>query len=136
MITIGPGVVEWVAKRTNEYGNFGAAQGIGWLSGGEIVAGVVFNDFNGPNVCGHIAAVPGCRWLTRKFLAVMFDYPFRQLGVRRITAMVGEGNADSRRWLEHVGFSCEARLAGAHPTGDLLIYRILREECKWLTLPI
>ena len=131
-LIIGAGVVEWVAKRTNEYGNFGAAQGIGWQKDGEIVAGVVFNDYNGVNCCMHVAAVPGARWLRREYLWTCFDYPFRQLKVRRVTGLVGEGNLEARRFDEHLGFRLETTLEQAHPTGNLLVYRMFEEDCKWI----
>lgn len=129
MIACGPDVVAWVAKQTNDFGNFGCAVGIGWLVDGEIVAGVAYNEFNGPNINAHIAVT---RPLTREFVRVIFDYPFNQAGVNRVTCLIGEDNTKSRRLCEHFGFTEEARLAGAHPGGDLIIYRLLRNECKWL----
>lgn len=135
MIVIGQGVVEWVAKRTNEFGNFGAAQGIGWLREGKIIAGTVYADWNGPNVMGHIASDGSKTWLTREFLAVMFDYPFVQLKVNRITATIGSGNVASRRFVAHLGFGLETTLKGAHPSGDLLVYRLWRQDCRFLREP-
>lgn len=134
MLTIGPHVVDWVAKKTNEHGNFGAAVGIGWLKGGAISAGVVFNEYNGPSICMHVASDGSKRWLCREFLRVSFDYPFNQARVNRITSPVGEGNAPARKFIEHIGFTLETRLRGAHPTGDLLVYVMWRDDCKWLRL--
>ena len=131
MLIIGPGVVEWVAKRTHEFGNYGAAQGIGWKDKGEIVAGVVYSDFNGVNCLMHVAAV-GSRWLRREYLWTCFDYPFNQLKLRRVTGLVGEGNKQARRFDEHLGFELETTLKLAHPSGDLLVYVMWREKCRWL----
>lgn len=135
MLHIGPDVVPWVAKRTNEFGNFGAAVGIGWKKGGELVAGVAYCEWNGPNVVCHIASDGSKRWATREFLRVIFDYPFRQLKVGRITVCVGKGNRPSRRFVEHLGFTHEATLEGAHPSGDLLVYRLRRQDCRYLRWP-
>ena len=132
-LLIGPSVVSWVAKRTNEYGNFGCAQGIGWKRDGQIVAGVAYAEWNGPNVVCHIASDGSRRWLTREYLRTIFDYPFRQLGVKRITVCVGEGNSDSRRFVIHLGFGLETTLRSAHPTGDLLVYAMFKESCKWIS---
>ena len=129
-LIVGPDVVNWVAKQTNEYGNFGCAVGLGWMRDGEMVAGVAFNDYNGPNICAHIAITNGR--IERPFLKVIFDYPFNQAKVSRITCMVGEGNVKSRNLCERFGFTEEARLSGAHSTCDLLIYRMRRDECRWL----
>ena len=132
MLVMGQGVVEWVAKRTNEYGLFGGgAQALGWERDGGLVVGVVYADWNGPNVVCHIAA-EGRNWLVREYLWTIFDYPFRQLKVKRITVTVGEGNTRSRRFVEHLGFELEATLKLAHPTGDLVVYRLFREHCRWL----
>lgn len=131
MIVTGPDVVAWVARQTNDFGNFGCAVGIGWQRDGELVAGVAYNEFNGPNINAHIAAA---RALTRQFVRAIFDYPFNQAKVHRVTCLVGEGNAKSRRLCRHFGFTEETRLAGAHASGDLIVYRMLRNECKWLEL--
>ena len=133
-LVIGKEVVSWVARRTNEFGGFGTDIGIGWERGSYLVAGVAYADWNGPNVVCHIAA-EGKRWATRQYLWTIFDYPFNQLKVDRITVCVGEGNAASRRFVEHLGFTMEAELAGAHSTGHLRIYRLWRDECRYLRAP-
>ena len=132
--------MEWVARQTNEFGDFGCATGIGieenigrpaW----RIIAGVAYAEWNGVNVVCHIASDGSRQWLTRKYLWMIFDYPFRQLKVKRITVCVGEGNADSRRLVEHFGFELEAKLEKAHPTGDLLVYRMREPQCRYLREP-
>ena len=132
-LVVGLEVVDWVAKRTNEFGRFGSDIGIGWQKEGRLVAGVVYADWNGPNVVCHIASDGSKRWATRAYLNVIFDYPFRQLGCRRITALVGEGNSASRRFVQHLGFELETTLEAAHPTGDLLIFRMWKRGCKWIS---
>lgn len=134
MILTGQVVVRWIAARTNEYGNFGAAHGIGLgKHPGALVAGVAYAEWNGVNVVCHIASDGSKRWLTREYLRTIFDYPFNQLGCKRITVCVGEGNTASRRFVLHLGFSLETTLQGAHPTGDMLIFRMRREECRWIS---
>jgi RimJ/RimL family protein N-acetyltransferase len=131
-LVVGRGVVEWVAKRTNEFGNFGTDAGIGWLKNGEIVAGVAYADWNGVNVLAHIASDGYKRWMTRQYLWTIFDYPFQQLKVNRITCLIGQDNKASIRLCEHFGFSLETTLKGAHPSGDLLVYVLWKKDCGWL----
>lgn len=147
MIVVGKNVVEWVARKTNEFGNFGTDIGIGWAKPplcfephtyagfdsayGNLVAGVAYANWNGVNIEAHIASDGSKRWLTREYLWTIFDYPFRQLKVKRITLCIGEGNKDSRRFAEHLGFERETTLVAAHPTGDLLIYRMTKDMCRW-----
>lgn len=132
MIVTGPEVVSWVATRTNEFGNFGAAVGIGVERDGQLIAGVVYNEYNGVNCNMHVAAIPKSNWLHRATLWHFFNYPFNTLRVNRVTALVGEGNTKSRRLIEGVGFSLETTLEAAHPTGRLLIYRMFTRECRWI----
>lgn len=134
MIIFGGRVVEWVAKQTADFGNYGAAAGIGVERDGQIIAGVVYNDWNGVNANQHCAALPGSNWMSKALLWYAFDYPFNQLHCKRITGLVGEGNAAARRLNEHLGLVEETRLKDAHPTGDVIVYRMTREMCRWLQL--
>ena len=129
-IIAGQQVVDWVAKRTSEFGSYGAAVGIGIAADGEIIAGVAYNDYNGAQMCMHVAALPRALWLDRSTLAAFFGYPFKH--VNRVTALVGEGNKPSRRLVEGVGFELECSLRDAHPTGRMLVYRMFRNQCKWI----
>jgi RimJ/RimL family protein N-acetyltransferase len=131
-LVLGKGVVEWIASRTGEFNCFGTDVGIGWVKHGKIVAGVAYANWNGVNVECHIASDGSRRWLTRQYLWTIFHYPFCQLGVKRITVCVGEGNADSTRFVKHLGFKLEAKLKDAHPTGDLQIFRMFANECRFL----
>lgn len=131
MIVIGKHVVKWVASKTAEYGDFGTDVGIGWERNSELVGGVAYANWNGVNVEAHVASDGTKRWLNRQYLWTIFDYPFVQLNCKRITICIGEGNKDSRRFAEHLGFELEAELKDAHPSGHLLIYRMFKEDCRW-----
>lgn len=133
-LVIGDGVLDWVAKKTNDYGRFGGGTAIGWARHGEIIAGVCYCDWNGPNVVCHIASDGSKKWLTKQYLWTIFDYPFNQLHCERITVAVGEGNGASRNFVRKLGFELEARLSKAHPTGDLLIFRMFKHDCRWIRL--
>lgn len=133
MLVVGKEVVEWVARKTNEFGSFGSETGIGWSKDGAIVAGVVYADWNGPNVVCHIASDGSRRWLNRTYLWAMFDYPFNQLKANRITVCIGHGNTASRNFVVHLGFELETTLQAAHPTGDLYIYRMWKKGCQWIS---
>lgn len=134
-IVIGQTVVEWVAKQTNEFGNFGCAQGIGLERDGRLVAGVAYAEWNGVNIVCHIASDKTRRWANRDFLWMIFDYPFNQLKAKRITVCVGSGNKDSIRFVEHLGFQFETYLREAHPTGNILVYYMRKPHAqRWLSL--
>jgi len=110
--------------------------GVGFLleEDGCATAGVLFDGWNGSSICMHVAAVPGKRWMTREYLRVCFDYPFRQLQASKILGLVGEKNVAARRFDEHLGFVLEATLKDAHPDGDLLVYTMTPGQCRWLNM--
>ena len=119
----------WVAKKIGFDWFEGRATAIGRIKNGEIVAGVVYEDYNGANVMCHIAG--SGNWASREFLSIIFDYPFNQLQCKRITAVVVQSNEKSRRLVEHLGFEVEANLRDAHPDGDLIVYRMTADKCRW-----
>ena len=45
---------------------------IGLERDGALVAGVLFEGFNGQNIWMHVAAEPGGRWMSRRFLGACF----------------------------------------------------------------
>lgn len=122
------------------HGAFVAGRGVALVDVNEeehsarIVAGVWFEGFNGANLNIHVAAEPGSRWMTREFLWFTFHYAFEQCNAKRLTGWVEETNYVARRFDEHLGFTLETRLKDAAPQGDLLVYVMRREDCRWLNL--
>lgn len=123
----------FVAERMGIAG-WSNAVGIGLEENGELIAGVTFDYYNGASICMHVAAVEGRRWMTREYLWFCFYYPFEQLGVKRITGLVPETNMDARRFDEHLGFKLETRLKDAAPDGDVLVYAMFKEDCRFLRM--
>jgi RimJ/RimL family protein N-acetyltransferase len=127
-------VIKFVGERVDE-NDFGSSIGIGQYKDGKIIAGVVYNLYNGPSICMHVAAEPGTRWLTRDFLFRVFAYPFIQLGCNRVTGLVRTDNMEARRFDEHLGFKQEGVIRkGASDGTDMILYGMLMEECRWLEL--
>lgn len=132
-IVIGRPVVEWVAARTGEYGNFGAAVGFGVERESKIIGGAVFNDFNGASIQIHTAS-EATDWLTRRFLWMLFDYAFNQAKVNVIISLAGEKNVNAIRFGLDIGFEHKYEIPDAHPEGKLLIRTMRRDQCRWLDL--
>ena len=130
-VVFGAPVVAFVDQRNGGTPDSTAA-GIGLEEDGVLIAGVKFDNFNHASVCMHVAAVPGKRWMTREYLWTSFDYPFNQLKVRKILGLVAETNTVARRFDEHLGFSLEATIKDASPDGDLLIYSMTKDRCRFL----
>jgi RimJ/RimL family protein N-acetyltransferase len=120
----------WVSKKTGGSWCDGRGQAIGKVVDGKLVAGVLYEDFNGANVVCHIAGEG--QWADRRFLAVIFDYPMNQLKVNRITVPIVSTNYKSIRLVEKMGFQLECTLKNAAPNADMLLYCMFKNECKYL----
>ena len=70
--------------------------------------------------------------MTPQFLAVIFDYPFRQLGVGKVICPIVETNKRSIRLCRKMGFEREATLRDSHPDGDMFLYSMKRENCRFI----
>jgi hypothetical protein len=135
-----------VAQPKEEIANFvssviGAGQHLAWdkfsalalIDDRRILAGVIYTQYSPANICMHVAAIPGRYWLCPEFLHAVFHYPFGELGLRRVTGLVPRKNADARRFDEHLGFVLEGCMEDALPDDALLIYGMLKKDCKWIS---
>ncbi len=120
----------WVCQRAGGSWINGQGSAIGKLVNGELVAGVLYENFSGTNIVTHIAGEGN--WADRYFLGIIFQYPFLGLKVNRITAPICETNTKSIALAEKFGFNLEAKLRGATSKGDLLLYVMFKDECKYL----
>lgn len=131
-----PKVSEWVSDRA--LGRVlppSIVTSIGVIRDGMIVGGVIFQDYTGRDgsVKIHVASIDK-RWITPDMLWVTFDYPFNQLGVRKLIGEVPSYNHMAIKFDEKVGFKKIATIEGVFPNGDLLVYEMKREDCRWLNL--
>ena len=122
-------ISEFVYSHIGLYGKPSNFTAIGLEQDGKIIAGVVYADYNGSNITASIA-VDGR--LTPEFIWFMFYYPFMQAGAKRITACVETNNYKSQRFVEKLGFELEFSMKRAGRFGDLLIYRMFHDNCKYL----
>jgi RimJ/RimL family protein N-acetyltransferase len=73
------------------------------------------------------------RILSRQVLAYIASYVFRTLGCRRCETEIDVANERSWHNVERLGFTREGTKRGAaRDGGDVYLYGMLKEECKWL----
>ena len=99
-------VAAFVAARIKAARGFGDCAAVAWVDGDELVAGTVYHNWypeHGTIELSSAAKHP--RWLTRKSLRQMFDYPFNQLGCQMVVLRVGEHNARMRNIARRFGFA-------------------------------
>jgi len=97
---------------------------------GKLVAGAVFSGHNGAHIILSLACL---KPMNRKFIAMMFDYPFNKAGVNRITAFIRSDNLKSINLALRHGFVLESTLEQATLGADLLVYRLFKKDCRFLT---
>lgn len=127
-------VARWVGDHVG-IKDFGPCAAIGIMRDDELIAGVVYNNWRHPFDPGLIEATMAStthRWCNRATLAVIFGYPFNQLGCRRVTLTTEAKNQPVRAFLCHLGFREEGVIRQGFPTDDAVIYGMLRGECRWL----
>lgn len=122
----------WIAERARGTWVPGQGTAVGFYRDGRLIAGVSYSMWNGANVWCAVAHEDR-RWLNRTNLWAIFHYPFEQLNCKRISALVYESNTRSQRFLTKLGFTREATLEDAAPEGDMFVYRLRKEDCKWLS---
>jgi len=126
-------MIGWfVARRQGTDPQWGPHTTLGLVRNGQLIAGVVYNHFSSMDVCMHVGAINGKRWLTKSFLLEAFHYPFVQLGKNRVTALVARKNKTTGRFVRDLGFNYEGKLRKHYPNDDLIVYGMLREECRWI----
>lgn len=126
-------VAEWVrARAPHAEGGFDKYVAIGVEEDGELLAGVVYNDYRGHSIHVSIASAHP-RWASRRTLFAFSSYPFIQLGVQRLTAYTGKSMASVRVFLERLGFVEEGTMRQGFVDDDAVIYGMLRSECPWIS---
>lgn len=130
MLMIGPHVVEWAREKFG-CADFGPAVALGWFTD-RLVAAVLFNGYTKTNICMHVVSDGSKKWMTKTFLRASFDYPFNKAKVERITGVVEAANETAIKFNVHLGFTHEATLKDACESGDLILMRMYRHECRFL----
>jgi len=72
------------------------------------------------------------KWQSRRYIRALFSYAFEQLGCLRVTTFAPVANSKATSLNERIGFVREGIMRKAHLGGDLVIFGMLRDECKWL----
>lgn len=124
-------VAGWIAARVESCESLDGAVAFAAVRDGRLVGGIAFTEFRGRDIRVTVAGEGA--WLSRRLLRTAFAYAFRDLGCRRISAMVKRGNVASRNLVKRLGFRLEGRHPGFFEDGDILCsYGLLADDCLWL----
>lgn len=122
-----------LAARRNKLSFRDDAKAIAICTGDDVHGIVVFDSFTTRGCWVSVVSDGGRRWITRELIIKVFAYPFIQLAYPRLNSFVSVNNSDAIRFNEHFGFKREGLMRKAGDAGeDLIVYGMLREECRWL----
>lgn len=121
----------WVFRQVGKAWAPEGRTSIGLERDGEVLAGLVFEDYTGTSVFAH-SAVKHPHVPLRKFLVAVFYYAFVDLGVDKLIGMVPSYNLRALKANLWLGFHAEAVIEGVFPNGDLVIMVMNRQDCKLL----
>lgn len=121
----------WLAEMVNHKASWGDFYAMGIVNGGNVVAGVVVNNFNGANATCHIAISQRTKLLIPLFQAVC-DYAFRHCGLKRLTGMVPSNEPHVLAFDKHLGFEEEFVMKDGAPGADMHVLVLWPDKCRWL----
>lgn len=126
-------VGEWVQQQTGHKVPWGSFYAMGAEVNGQIVCGVVFNNFTESNATAHIAASKPSK-LFLKLLDHAANYAFRFCKLRRLTGFVAETNSKALKIDKRIGFVEEGVMAQAGADGQDVIILVLWPENYFIGL--
>ena len=106
-----------------------------WLASisdsGELLGVVVYERCTKTN-CEMSVAAASPKFLSKNALRIFFSYPFLQLKLRRVTAVVSSLNSKAYVFNRRLGFEVEGQLRNWFEDSDGIILGLQKEDCKWL----
>jgi RimJ/RimL family protein N-acetyltransferase len=98
---------------------------------GQLIGAAIYNSYVEADVELSIYAPHA---LTRGVIKAIAEYPFNQLGCRRMTTRTRASSLATRKVIERVGFQREGVLRQYYPDGDdAIIYGMLADSNRWWT---
>ena len=128
-IVSGPQVGAWVTAQTEGAFDPSRSVAIGLEKDGKLVAGTVYENWNGRSVVCHIA------WqrVTPAYMAAVYDYAYNVAGVDKIIWPISSNHTRALALVSKMGFSEEARIKeAAHDSGDIVLMTQTPDKCRYL----
>jgi len=122
-------VIDWVSEHLAGAKFQEGATALGLERHGKLVAGVVYENWNGVSCTCHIAITAP---LSKDYLRAIFHYPFIFGNLGKIIAPISQSNRKSIRLVTNMGFRKEAQILDASPDGSVELYTLGRDECRFI----
>jgi RimJ/RimL family protein N-acetyltransferase len=124
--------LDWARERIPKLEAWmGEPKSLAAMEGDRILGVVVFDAFTPYDVNMHIV-IEDRRCVTRRILKQVFSYPFKQLGMRRVTGLVPASNVAALAFDLRLGFRHEGRKIHGAGDEDEIVLGMVAEGCPWL----
>lgn len=119
----------WAAKVIDiDRGYFGHCTTIAALKNNQVNAVCVYSSYNGVNCEISVAALSKW-WLRKDIVNLWMDYPFNQLGCKRMTLLIKQDNQHVIELAKKLGFKQEGMLRQMyHDDSDCIVFGLLKSE--------
>ncbi len=99
---------------------------------GKPIWAVIYDNYNpGGSIQMHIV-ITDPKLVTRQAISHIFEYPFYELGVKKVIGIVNSENEAALTFDLRLGFTVEAVISDAYDMGSMYILSMTREQCHWL----
>ena len=98
---------------------------------GDVLWAAIYDHYEGGSIQVHIA-IDDPKVVTRQAIQAVFEYPFCQLGVKKLLGVVNSENTRALTFDMRLGFQVEAVISDAYDRGDMYILSMTQEQCHWL----
>jgi len=106
---------------------------IGQVLNNELRAVAAYCSFQGQSCNFHLCST-GNYWMNKEFLQAIFEYPFIVARLKIMLAIVSGENKKSLNLSNRFGFKEVANIPYAHQDGNLVIFTMQSNDCKWLNI--
>ncbi|MBP9694627.1 MAG: GNAT family N-acetyltransferase [Alphaproteobacteria bacterium] len=125
-------VAAWAASHLPYVGNdgFGPCIAMSIMDDQKRIGAVVYHRYMGYD-CEMSIYTESPKWAQKGIIKRIFDYPFEQLNVRRVTSTIAVDNYKAQRLVQRLGFVKEGHLRLGFGDQDAILYGLLRNERRF-----
>ena len=96
-----------------------------------VAIAVGYNGFIGRTCCMHVV-IQQPEVMSPRIVREAFEFPFQVCNCEAVLGMVDSTNQAALDFDRRLGFTELTRIPNGGLEGDLVIFRMLRGECRWL----
>ena len=104
---------------------------LGEVVDGEVLWACIYDHYENKSIQVHIA-IDNPKYVTRQAICACFEYPFLQLGVKKVLGFVNSENHNALTFDLRLGFQIEHVIKDAYDRGDMYILSMTQEQCRWI----